>query len=243
MKFLKRDLEGNPLSKVKFGFTLAEVLITLGIIGVIAACVIPTLLAQQEKQKTVTILKKNYSDILNASKQFSADYGCIDDLKCTGLFDFGHLNTAYFGYLLVHSYLKNVKDCGHVGNDFTCWAPKTYTYVEGFDTSFSNMADTSYEYKYMTPDGAAVLINSNMGSAHCQAWPNNTCLHITIDTNGPKPPNRAGRDTFFFDLRNKNGITLTQQGNPNSNGCGGSGTKYGPDCTSRVIKEGWQINY
>ena len=40
------------------GFTLAEVLITLGIIGVVAALTIPNLIAGYEKQVTISKLQK-----------------------------------------------------------------------------------------------------------------------------------------------------------------------------------------
>ena len=62
----------------KSGFTLAEVLITLGIIGVVAALTMPVLIANYRKQQTVTQLKKVYS-ALQQSIQFSqANYGDID---------------------------------------------------------------------------------------------------------------------------------------------------------------------
>ena len=44
-----------------FGFTLAEVLITLGIIGVVAALTIPGLIINYKKARTVTVLKETYS--------------------------------------------------------------------------------------------------------------------------------------------------------------------------------------
>jgi len=46
---------------MKKGFTLAEVLITLGIIGVVAAMTIPTLMTKYAKQRTETQLVKFYS--------------------------------------------------------------------------------------------------------------------------------------------------------------------------------------
>lgn len=48
------------------GFTLAEVLITLGIIGVVAAITIPSLISNYQKKSTVTQLKKTYATISNA---------------------------------------------------------------------------------------------------------------------------------------------------------------------------------
>jgi len=44
----------------KKGFTLAEVLITLGIIGVVASLTIPTLMANYQKVQYVTGLKRAY---------------------------------------------------------------------------------------------------------------------------------------------------------------------------------------
>src|SRR5574344_1670122 len=48
-------------SKKSLAFTLAEVLIVLGIIGIVAALTIPTLMANVQKQQYVTALKKFYS--------------------------------------------------------------------------------------------------------------------------------------------------------------------------------------
>ena len=56
-------------------FTLAEVLITLGIIGVVAALTIPTLMANHRKQVVETRLAKFYSTINQAIKTAEADYG------------------------------------------------------------------------------------------------------------------------------------------------------------------------
>ena len=49
---------------MKRGFTLAEVLITLGIIGVVAAITIPNLMTHFQQEQTVTKLKKAYSVII-----------------------------------------------------------------------------------------------------------------------------------------------------------------------------------
>ena len=48
-----------------FAFTLAEVLITLAIIGVVAAMTIPTLINNYQKKQTVTQLKKAYTTLAN----------------------------------------------------------------------------------------------------------------------------------------------------------------------------------
>lgn len=59
----------------KIGFTLAEVLITLGIIGVVAALTIPTLIQNHRNQVVETRLKKFYSTINQAVQLAEAEYG------------------------------------------------------------------------------------------------------------------------------------------------------------------------
>lgn len=60
------------------GFTLAEVLITLGIIGVVAAMTLPGLIQNYQKKVTATKLKKFYSTMNQAIKLSEADNGDCD---------------------------------------------------------------------------------------------------------------------------------------------------------------------
>ena len=62
----------------KAAFTLAEVLITLGIIGVVAALTLPTLIQNHQKQAYVTGLKKAYANIQNAFAKMAYDEGVTD---------------------------------------------------------------------------------------------------------------------------------------------------------------------
>lgn len=58
--------------KLKLGFTLAEVLITLGIIGIVAAITIPNLITNYQKHVTVTKLQRAIS-VLNQAYKLSFD--------------------------------------------------------------------------------------------------------------------------------------------------------------------------
>ena len=53
-------------TKALFGFTLAEVLITLGIIGIVAAMTIPTLMTNNQSKKLKSQFLKSYSTISQA---------------------------------------------------------------------------------------------------------------------------------------------------------------------------------
>ena len=75
--------EGNNFADTDFllkqpAFTLAEVLITLGIIGVVAAMTMPSLVANYEKKRTATAVKKAYSELSQALKLAEVDYGDME---------------------------------------------------------------------------------------------------------------------------------------------------------------------
>lgn len=71
----------------KNAFTLAEVLITLGIIGVVAAMTIPTLIANIRSKQYSSKFKKTISTLSNSAKMSNAQYG----------FDFSGLETGCTG--------------------------------------------------------------------------------------------------------------------------------------------------
>lgn len=59
-------------------FTLAETLITLGIIGVVAALTLPTLLAKYNEMVAVNKIKRSYSEIANAIEMRKFELGASD---------------------------------------------------------------------------------------------------------------------------------------------------------------------
>ena len=81
--------------KNKKGFTLAEVLITLSILGVVAAISIPNMIQQYQKTLTVTKLKTAYSVLEGAAQNIAINSGCYNQtMKCTGLLDMADIDTA-----------------------------------------------------------------------------------------------------------------------------------------------------
>ena len=65
---------------MRHGFTMAEALITVGIIGIIAAMTFPILIKNYNKQKNVVVLRKAYSDIQKLFLDFQADTNCYDKI-------------------------------------------------------------------------------------------------------------------------------------------------------------------
>ncbi len=71
-------LPRNDMGK-RAAFTLAEVLITLGIIGVVAAMTLPALITNYKEKQTVSQLKKVYSTLSQAWLMMENEYGSIDE--------------------------------------------------------------------------------------------------------------------------------------------------------------------
>ena len=65
-------------------FTLAEVLVTLGIIGVVSAMTVPTLMQNYQRQSYVTQLHKVYNEMSQVFQQMMTDRNALN-LKETGL--------------------------------------------------------------------------------------------------------------------------------------------------------------
>lgn len=65
--------ENTSVNKARYGFTLAEVLITLGIIGVVASLTMPSLIANHRKEVLKTELKKAYSELQQVNLSFIND--------------------------------------------------------------------------------------------------------------------------------------------------------------------------
>ena len=74
-----REVEQHTFLKRNAAFTLAEVLITLGIIGIVAALTMPALIANYREKAFVTSAKRGYSVLTNAMNKWNADNGIVGD--------------------------------------------------------------------------------------------------------------------------------------------------------------------
>lgn len=85
----------------KIGFTLAEILITLGIIGVVAAMTIPILMTAYQKKQTVTRLKRAYSIVQQSIRLSEDENGEVEswDTKLNGDEFFKTYLANYIKYL------------------------------------------------------------------------------------------------------------------------------------------------
>jgi prepilin-type N-terminal cleavage/methylation domain-containing protein len=114
------------------GFTLAEVLVTLGIVGVIAALTIPSLQANVKKQQIGPALAKAINTLENANKMYLAD----KNLK--SLWPTCGANYA----ICLESYVAGTR------NNYTLTSKDGITYIVWLDSA-SEKAPSKYHGDYM----------------------------------------------------------------------------------------------
>ena len=104
----------NASRNSRIGFTLAEVLITLGVIGVVAAMTLPKLVQNYQKYKTVNQLKKSYTILNQAFKMSEIDNDTYENWTLIG----DEFTTKEFAEKYFKPYLKVIKTCN---NPISCY--------------------------------------------------------------------------------------------------------------------------
>ena len=110
---------------MKKAFTLAEVLITLGIVGIVAAMTIPALIGKHKKIETVTKLKTAYATINNAFKLAVANYGDMRNWDYIDNFDQPEARKAF-----IDKYTKWGKESQYIAKVQNELGVKNYIWIE-----------------------------------------------------------------------------------------------------------------
>lgn len=209
-------------NKIKHtAFTLAEVLITLGIIGVVAALTIPALISNSNKEQKLALLKKDYAMLAQAVRMSEQDNGPNEQ------WDWGDGAGAYTTprqsfdvywkpYLKILKYCTSSTDCGYPNNSI----------YEESGAVAASVVNTSSATTVYLQDGTAMTVWADVG------W-----HFIYFDLNAGKGPNTYGIDVFLFELLPGNG--LMPYGMTDTWGCKTGHGFY--NCSAKIMKDGWQI--
>ena len=186
----KCSLRSNLIKKC--AFTLAEVLITLGIIGVVAAITLSVLVQNYQKHATVNKLKTSYSILVNAFERAKSDYGLdINEWDIQGNNDKEKSNYFVENYLL--PYLKVADDC----SKSSCTLK--YTYLNG---ATSNRSANARNFVITNGTMFSVLV----GRISLNNPEDSIRAEIHIILNPGKKSLKVGRDVFAAELGGRNGI-------------------------------------
>lgn len=158
------------MNKLTNGFTLAEVLITIGVIGVVAAMTIPTLISSYKKKVIETRLSKFYSTMNQALKLAEYDY---DDRS--GWDELGN------GFIEDEN-----------GNNVPAAESWVKKYLIPYIKADTKMKNAQGKIELYFQDGSAVVISS----ASWLYYPDASKYKIAED--GVIDQNIAGKDMFIF---------------------------------------------
>lgn len=161
------------------GFTLAEVLITLGIIGVVAAMTIPTLVSKSQQRQHVVAWRKAYSALAQGVRLMQADETTPDDFV-----EINNQGGREFAYATALShYMKMGKIC-HEGKavEEGC-IPQNYP--------IKQLNGKKYLDNLGQFGGGATCTTILDGSLICFDE-----IIVYVDVNGYTKPNTAGKDIF-----------------------------------------------
>lgn len=220
----------NSKNQIK-AFTLAEVLITLSIIGVVAAITIPALMNNIQDAQYKNSWKKAYSNMSQVATRVVQDNG--GSLK--GIFNdqFGQSAKDLF-----KQNLSYIRDCDSADSAGKCWS-----------TSVKNLSNT---YSYTPYNNAALVLKDGMsilfftnatgGGVDC-SWTISTdlkiCGYADVDVNGfTKGPNQLGKDIYsFWILENRILPEGTVQDHRDNCSTGNTDTNAGSTCSAKYLYE------
>ena len=245
----------------KKGFTLAEVLITLGIVGVIAALTTPTLIASTKNQSNAAKLSKTVSTVENALGAMVANEGVdsIDETAAWAVLDSASEFTDELNNYLPGSY----NDSDSFYDEGT-----TIKFLSGTAATGNDIPDAEGRMIYVLKNGAVLFLDptelpelteTNMNILNAGS--------IYVDVNGTEAPNMWGRDIFAYKIATNGqlwpwgGMDVARTSSVGPGGATPSKDRLptwdnssittlsclpgnnGRGCAGRLAEEGYKMNY
>ena len=165
----------------KQGFTLAEVLVTMGIIGVVAAITMPTLTGSSNSKQLQAQFNTAHSLLSQAVYTVAGQKG--PGLKVL-YGTFANNTYANAGEItnLIYRQLKTDGRCSYNVSEI-----QNYNGTKSGDAVYIDRGTKAPNTRLANGMCVNVTVCANE-------------INITIDTNGTKKPNKLGHDIFFFDI-------------------------------------------
>lgn len=207
-------------------FTLAEVLITLAVIGIATMLTLPTISVHYQKKTQIAGLQRIYTQMANSVRLLMVDE------RVKSLFDSYLVQTSSDSVedtagQFLHKYFKIAKDCGADPTD--CFAP-SYTNLEGGAVTVPD----ENVYCVMVVNGASVCVEPLNDQYKISGT-------VIVDVNGYAKPNISGRDLFMFHIYGDGFVGDRGGWWKDVDYCKSS--TYGFGCFNRVVNSDWNMDY
>ncbi|MBE7713303.1 MAG: type II secretion system protein [Cyanobacteria bacterium SIG26] len=218
---------------MKKALTMAELLVTMTIIGAIAVLVLPGFLKDYHNQLYVTKLKKVYEMFDNAVNQACLDHN-VSKFKYTPYRYQGTNSETEKSYYqeFLEKYFKTSNN-----GDENPFAAIRYKKI-GVTSSTGSLLSLGSYAKVRLADGAIVAFM-------CSATTLSYC-RLIVDVNGADGPNIGGRDLFSMYVNVETNEIYDHQAANNYCGNGSGTPKFalqGNGCFGRILKDNWKMNY
>lgn len=226
------------MKKEKLGFSLAEVLITLGIIGIVSALTMPALMTKIRNIQTEAILKENFA-ILTQMMLSANDNGGLSAPDTSNNID---IFKDWFDTSIL-PYIKTTRICY---DESGCWSNS----VKKLNGQKANSYTTGcglLTISFILPNGSFVCMDDFSDTRLITLFGVNTTSKYSyvfyIDTNGALPPNTIGKDIYLAVFKEETaslvpaGDDMTEQDILRN--CSLTGSGYW--CLALVKKRGWKI--
>lgn len=236
---------------MKKGYTLAEVLITLAIVGVVAALALPALFRNigsvtigEGLARGVELVQQGTTNIKMEAQNNSDEGTAFENLASIRKSDIGLDGDNY------------ITDDNSFYNDTkSFFAMEDLTYdvgsVKGYDDSDvnENLVSDFTAYKFNKVNVVVAfqnVTNDNIANAEND----DIISRVLIDANGTAAPNRFGKDVFLFGLTNDGRLIPAGtnkyhdfDGNVAVGACDGDDIGNGIACAARVASDKWEVKY
>ena len=163
---------------IERGFTLSEILITIGIIGVISAITIPNLITKYQKFQTILMLKKTYADIMRVHKMAVAEYGDSEYWQYPGGQDEQGAKAFIEKYYI----------------PFLNGEAKYYSHSQLQNQLKHKIYNLNNKPRGVSPSPGIVFMDGGV----LRFFPYGNYMWIFSDINGVQGPNKVGRDIFML---------------------------------------------
>lgn len=234
------------------GFTLAEILLTLTIIGVVVSAVIPELIQDTKKAEYIVKLKKEYAVLQQAFKMLELEEGG-SILNNPNIIN---SNTAvdslmYDSPKLMNDFTNKLNISKNCGNGTGCVYNTPIKYLGGSYLQAAPDSGWSGRFgKVITSSGAIMILAAfnSCGWSISAGIPANSrlyqsvCGQILVDINGNQGPNQLGRDLFYFHIAKTGIYPMGMDNDGKTCDIASSSEATSAGCAAKVLREG-SIDY